>query len=585
MRHYPDNIARAVCLVWLLALAPAFAQETYRLEIEAPEPLRTLLRENLDMAKWLESPEMNPDFFRRLFARATPQVKTLLATEGYYAPAIAADIEQRDGTWVARFVIEPGAQMHVAEVELAFRGDIVVADTAAQAQQNGAREAWPLKAGDVFRQAEWEAAKRGLLRGLLIERFPAARIVDSRASVHPKNGEARLFVEIDSGPLFTFGELEVEGLERYPRSLVERLNPIKAGSSYQQTQILELQSRLYDSGFFQSAEVQVETDPARPEHVPVRVRVIEAPSKRLGFGVGYSTDTRARVQIQYDDKNIRDRAWWFKSGLEVNEVRQSGSVQLDFPPRASFARDSIAGSITHEDVSGEETETARLGVSRSQRVGRFERTLALQYQTEVRGVAGVADEDTRQALTATASWTRRDVDNLLYPTRGYIVNMQIGGAHEALLTDQSFLRGYVRAARYYPLGARGSLLLRGEVGSVQADSRQGIPSDFLFRAGGDQSVRGYAFHSLGVQEGEAIVGGRYLAVGSVEYTHWLTEQWGAAIFYDIGDAADERDEWEAVAGFGAGVRWRSPAGPVNFDVAYGEETNRYRLHVAVGFVF
>jgi translocation and assembly module TamA len=120
---------------------------------------------------------------------------------------------------------------------------------------------------------------------------------------------------------------------------------------------------------------------------------------------------------------------------------------------------------------------------------------------------------------------------------------------------------------------------------VAASGRDGIPSDFLFRAGGDQSVRGYAYQSLGVREGEAIVGGRWLAVASVEYVRWLTPQWGAAVFIDTGDAADTLDALEPVQGYGVGARWKSPVAPLNLDIAYGQEAEGVRLHFSVGFSF
>src|SRR5690606_27399262 len=105
--------------------------------------------------------------------------------------------------------------------------------------------------------------------------------------------------------------------------------------------------------------------------------------------------------------------------------------------------------------------------------------------------------------------------------------------------------------------------LRGEMGGVAAKTRNDIPSDFLFRAGGDQSVRGYAYQSLGVSQGNAIVGGRYLGVATAEYTHWISSQWGAAVFYDVGNAVDSWKVTKAAQGYGMGARWKSPVGPLN----------------------
>jgi translocation and assembly module TamA len=132
---------------------------------------------------------------------------------------------------------------------------------------------------------------------------------------------------------------------------------------------------------------------------------------------------------------------------------------------------------------------------------------------------------------------------------------------------------------------RNDFLLRGEAGVVIARSRTGIPASFLFRTGGDQTLRGYAFESIGVPQGEAIVGGRYLAVASAEYTRWITETIGAAVFVDAGDAFDQLNAFDLAVGYGIGFRWRSPVGPLRADLAYGERDKNVRLHFSVGFSF
>lgn len=556
----------------------------YRVELDVPHEQRALLVDNLDIFKWREHADIDLAFLRRVHARTPEQIATLLATEGYYAPRIDAALGRDGEVWVARYEVTLGEPVRVATVDINFTGHLAQPAAQAEAQRARLRELWPLVPGSVFRQADWEAGKRVLLRALVVERYPAAQLADSEATVDPKSGTARLRVVVDSGPLFTFGELQIEGLQRYPESIIRHLNPITPGTHYDQGQILALQTRLQDSGYFRNVQVQVDVDPTRPDSVPIRVRVDENPSKRLGFGIGYSTDTGPRGRMEYSDLNVRERGWRARTGLEIDEITQSVSGALDFPLRADGARDSVSGSFTHRDLEGEITDTTRVGVSRSKQVGRFERVLTLQYLYETQSVAG-AQTDSRRALALNSSWTRRAVDNPLYPNRGYLLNLQLGGAHEDVLADRSFVRAYTKAARYYPLGERSSFILRGEAGAVEAESRQGIPSDFLFRAGGDQSVRGYGYQTLGVQEGEAVVGGRYLAVISAEYVFWFRPKWGAALFYDRGDAADTVAELDPVAGYGAGARWRSPVGPINLDIAYGEETGRYRLHVAVGFVF
>ena len=124
-----------------------------------------------------------------------------------------------------------------------------------------------------------------------------------------------------------------------------------------------------------------------------------------------------------------------------------------------------------------------------------------------------------------------------------------------------------------------------EAGALASREKAGVPETFLFRAGGDQSVRGYAFQSLGVREGEAVVGGRYLLTGSAEYQYWFKPPWGIAFFYDAGNAADSIKDLKPESGFGVGARWRSPVGPINVDIAYGQAVKKARLHFSLGFTF
>jgi len=128
-------------------------------------------------------------------------------------------------------------------------------------------------------------------------------------------------------------------------------------------------------------------------------------------------------------------------------------------------------------------------------------------------------------------------------------------------------------------------VLRGHVGQVFGGSRLTVPGDLLFRAGGDQSVRGYGFNSLGVTQDGAVVGGTVTAVVSAEIVRQILPQWGVAVFTDAGNAADSWADLRLERGTGIGARWRSPIGPVNIDLAYGHATREPRLHFSVGYGF
>jgi translocation and assembly module TamA len=123
---------------------------------------------------------------------------------------------------------------------------------------------------------------------------------------------------------------------------------------------------------------------------------------------------------------------------------------------------------------------------------------------------------------------------------------------------------------------------------VFAQSDVNVPETQRFRAGGDGSVRGYTYRSLTPSVAGVDVGGRVLATGSLEVARpvsaGLPSVWWAA-FLDGGRAAETWQDWNAAWGAGVGVRWRSPVGPLRADVAYGEETKKWRLHLSVGIAF
>ena len=141
-----------------------------------------------------------------------------------------------------------------------------------------------------------------------------------------------------------------------------------------------------------------------------------------------------------------------------------------------------------------------------------------------------------------------------------------------------------RATYLLPVRKFGTVVLRAELGVVLAESSQGIPQAYVFRTGGDNTVRGYAYESLGVSQGGSIVGGRYLGVGSVEYIQWIKPDWGAAVFVDAGNAVDDLQAFDVALGYGVGARWRSPVGTINLDVAYGQQVDSWRLHFSAGIV-
>lgn len=572
-------LAAALCFASLFFSVAALAAPPIKLEVA--KDLRSLLEANLTTLRDDALPKSPDENDRRALVRRTrKEVSGLLATEGYFTPTVT-----REGTGVAPMTVrvDPGPRAHIGKVDLRFSG--AIADTAYAQRRAEIKSKWPLKEGSFFRQADWDGAKGFLLDAVAARDFAAARFSSTRAAVDPDKGTVALEVAIDSGPVYTMGALQIKGLEDYEPTLIRRYNSIKLGEPYDQARLLDFQRVLQSTPYFSSVVVDMPTDVKSPQNVPIQVSVAEARPKRVELGGGFSSNNGYRVETAYRNANWLDRGWQLVTGIRLEQRRQLLYADVFLPPARAGYQDSFGGQFERTDTQGLRTTTAAVGVARHHVRGDIETSLAFKLQREILAPDG-AEKTTSKALTANYTWTRRKVDDLFNPRRGTILSGQVGGGTRVLLSDQNFMRLSARAVRYQPVGERDVVIVRGEAGATLAPSRDGIPQEFLFRTGGAQTVRGYAYNSLGVQDGDATVGGRYMAVVSAEYVHWLKESdWGIAAFVDSGDAADERSDLDLKTGYGLGARWRSPAGPIAIDVAYGEAESRTRLHFSVAVAF
>ena len=594
----PRILAQIVVAVYLLLCVHAvFAQDTppkglsYNVQIDAPRDIAELLRNNLDLERWRGNPRIDLPQLERLVKDAPEQVRTLVETEGYYTPKINARLDTSGAEPVARISVDPGQPTTVSKVDIELHG---FGETGPGLRVDPAslRDEWTLPVGRRFRNAEWEAAKRNFLREVTRRRFARAQLAETQATVDPAAHTAALHIVVDSGPDVHFGDTNVIGLSRYPRSVVANLNKIDPGDPYSEARLQALQTRLQDTGYFSSVEVSLDTTGKEAAAanaqdntvltLPVLVKVTENKQRTVEAGLGISTNTGGRAQLTYNDLNVHGTR--LKSKLLLEQKRQTGRADFYWPTTRDGYDDSIGGGRERTDVQGEVLNVTSISGRRAWGSPRLEQSVTLEALTELRALDDQPATRSK-SLPLTYAVTRRALDNLVTPTRGYVVSAQLGGALTPLLTDRQFVRAYARAFMLQPVGQDFSLVLRGELGAVGSKDKVGVPSTFLFRAGGDQSVRGYAYQELGVHEDGAIVGGRYLATASVEMQYWFKPPWGMAVFYDAGNAADRIADLRPKVGYGVGARWRSPAGPINVDIAYGKAVHKVRLHFSLGFTF
>jgi translocation and assembly module TamA len=324
--------------------------------------------------------------------------------------------------------------------------------------------------------------------------------------------------------------------------------------------------------------------------------------------MGISTDSGPRLSLEHTHNQVPGIGWRAISKLSLDRATRSLGSELTSPPDESGWRWVTSALLQSQKSGSFDVNSQRLRLGRTKGGEQIDRNFYFQYdRARVSGTAGADAADSpggprsADALSANYALTQRNFDSLPFPSRGYGLGGELGGGVTLGSNRQPYLRAQVKWLGLVSLagadsGARatlraGRVALRAEGGVVLARTGAELPSTQLFLNGGDTSVRGYAYRSIGNELASgAIAAGRYLAAGSVEWQRPIVvndkvTDWESTVFIDAGAVADKPGDLRAKVGVGAGARWRSPVGPLQIDVAYGVAVKKLRLHLSVGFTF
>lgn len=609
----------------------------FEIDMQVPEEaMRDFLLRHMEVQRYRELRNLDANELGRLLAQAPANVRELLATLGHFSPTVEVIPPPGLGETVAdsaspvdrnapppslgtiTIKVDPGPVTQVASVNVSFVGDIANAPEAEAQRADIQREAG-LIAGLPFSQADWDRAKTAALRRLIAQRYPMGRLQNSLADIDNEAHQARLYIELDSGKAMRMGEVVVQGAERYDPVTAERLvrlTGLTPGSDYDFDKLQAAQRRISESGYYDSVFVYVEptTD---GETLPVMVQLRESKRQKVVIGIGGSTDNGARLSLEHTHNSVPGIGWRAVSKLQLERDDQLASTDWSSIPNNDGWRKIVGAQLAKQLDDFTTTSSQRLRVGQTQLGVEYDRSFYLQYdRARVTSglVSAAAQEEAKSAVSANYAWTRRRFDDPIFPHRGYGLAVELGVGYTLGSDRQPFGRTQARWLTYWPLGAisraadpvpgqprdlsapgrrtqLGRLALRLEGGAVIARDSAPIPDTQLFITGGDNTVRGYGLRDIGVPRADGSIGpGRYKGVVSLEWQRpiWNADQrsnWENVIFIDGGAIANKAGDLKPLWGVGTGIRYNSPVGPLQLDLAYGLETKRFRIHLNVGFTF
>lgn len=583
--------------------AQTSASTAFVIDIQAADDIKQLLTRHLELQRYRELTDLNDDELERLMAQAQEDARKLIGTLGYFSPDIT--IERQNASSgrprpAVKITVTPGEATRIQHIQITFIGAIAT-DAAAAAQREQIQASWSLRAGSRFTQTAWDAAKLQALRQLTTQRYPAGRISNTRADIDPDAHQANLEITLDSGAGYRMGDLAISGLNRYDEDLVRRLARITPGLDYSQAELVDAQQRLSDSGYFDSAFLTLDTT-SNPDAAQVMVKLREARLQKLVLGVGISTDTGPRLSVEHTHHKVPGINWRAVSKLQVDRENQAIGSELTSPPDADNWRWVASGLLQNQLLGTNDVTSQQLRGGRKQSNQRIDRNLYLQYDR-----AESVDTDTTQPLIAQSisanyAFAVRYYDTLPFPQAGWGWGAEVGGGSTLGADAQVYTRLLTRWQGFWGLSnsaasgsstraSAGRIAMRASAGAILAKDSITLPSTQLFLAGGDNSVRGYGLHDIGVTLADgSVTAGRYLTTASIEWQRPIringnVSDWESTVFMDAGAVANQTSELSPKVGVGVGARWKSPVGPLQIDLAYGVDVKRFRLHMNLGFTF
>ncbi|MDP9120349.1 MAG: autotransporter assembly complex protein TamA [Acidobacteriota bacterium] len=566
-------------LLWLAGATAVTAAEKLKVEIDG---LRGELRSNVVLSLEIEEDRKEKDLteerIRHLHTLAPGQIAEALQPFGYYRPSIEASLKRDNDTWTARYTVDPGPQLKVTHRDLSLSGP-----GADDPGFRGLTAAFPLHEGDGLLEVRYEAGKKAFDDYAAENGYLDAGFRVNQIRIDLATYTADIVLHYDTGPSYRLGPVTFHQSFLDPK-LLQGYVKWKEGDTLRASRLLALQEALSDSPYFQRVEVVPRRDLAQGDLVPIDVNLVPSKPQRWTAGLGYGTDTGPRVSAGLELRHLNRQGHRANVQSRVSLIERSFQSQYVIPgayPRTDLLTFSAGYAFLQTTTST--TRSSLLGATQTRQLGRWQQALSLDFQRATYTVG--VDSGISRLLTPQATWSRVWADDRVYPSHGEKIDFAIRGADRSVLSNATFLQvsGDGKFIQSFA-DRRFRLITRAQVGYTATHDFRLLPPTVRFFAGGDQSVRGYAYQGLGERDQKGnVIGGPAVVAASAELDYMFFRKWGAAVFYDAGNAGPSLAV-PVKSGAGVGVRWLSPLGLVRADVAFALSIpgNPIRFHLTLG---
>ncbi|MDQ3510637.1 MAG: autotransporter assembly complex protein TamA [Pseudomonadota bacterium] len=578
----------------LLACGAVHAIEVGEVDVRGLDEIETAnVRTALSMVDAIGQ-DVSSRRFDYLLREAENETREALEPFGYYDPKITIErVGEGDPAQVV-ISVEPGVPVRVRRADVAILGE----GSGDRYLREDLEEFEP-ETGDVFDHERYESSKTRISRRLAERGYFDADFASRRVEVTRAERAADIDLVWESGPRYSMGAVTFQQVPNtiIRESLLDQLVYWDDGSYYHEGKLDRLRRSLERLDYFSRIDIERRPQDAQGTLVPVTITLEPAKRSIYTAGLSFGTDSGAGIRLGLERRYLNQRGHKALARLDFAQRRKTLTLQYRIPAFALLdGWYTFSTQAADEQTDFIDTRRIEFVASRSGEINQHLTAIASLHALRERWTfVEEADDGTliepsfRYATFTYASLRAEyvDADDLIFPRDGRFGTIMLRGGVEGFGSDADFAQVRATAQWYKGVGQDNRLILRGELGRTFTDLVVDVPPSLRFFAGGDRSIRGYAWREVGPRivsaNGEQFaLGGKNVATASVEFERYFSQRWGAAVFVDSGTAFNDSPDWRT--GVGIGLRWRSPVGPVQVDIARGldDPDSSFQLYLGIG---
>ncbi|KPZ57952.1 Translocation and assembly module TamA precursor [Pseudoalteromonas sp. P1-25] len=516
---------------------------------------------------------------RTLRRYAKKQVQSSIKALGYYNPTIDIEFDKDDKELIVQ--IERGPATRIEAINITLNGE-----GKSDSQLQNVIKNLNLTQGDVLNHGKYDSAHKKIESMLLELGYFDAKWPVRKLAVSVQKNSAVITFSIDTGVRYAYGNIIIAKdtpAEKYIRSLA----PFIQGQAYKATQIADYNLELSSTPYFSSVRIYADIPARANGQVPINIDVLHKPANSYEVGGGFNTELGPKVRFKWSKPWITDDGHYLESNLNVAEKQQDISMAYTIPvddPNDDLWRFSVGYKLEDELADDIYSEILTGQLQRQWLTeDKWVRTAFLRRDQETYRIGDEPEESTEMLMPG-ISYARKKTKGGTTPYWGeqWLISAEFG--LDDVLSTTNLVRVQLQHAWLRTYLDKHLVFLKANVGAMLVDNIENVPYSLRFYAGGDQSVRGFAYQSISPEDEDGdLIGGKYLLTSTIEYNYQFAQNWRAAIFVDGGTATNDfSDDFEVGAGFG--FRYLTPIGPVKVDHAWGltKESKSTRLSITIG---